>query len=209
MNELRIRHLGLVDFTSTWEAMRQFTGQRQAETADELWILQHEAVFTLGQAGRREHLLDPGAIPVVTTDRGGQVTYHAPGQWVVYPLLDLRRRGWHVRELVDHLEDVLLATLADFSLIGERRAHAPGIYLAGRKIGSLGLRIRRGCSYHGLSLNVAMDMQPWQRIHPCGMADLSMTSLAEACARHDDGLMAEAEASLLHHFQRALCYNRC
>ncbi len=205
MSELLIRHPGLVDFTDTWQAMRQFTEQRTPETADELWILQHPAVFTLGQAGRREHLLDPGTIPVVATDRGGQVTYHAPGQWVVYPLLDLRRRGWHVRDLVDRLEDILIATLADFSLRGERRAHAPGIYIAGRKIGSLGLRIRRGCSYHGLSLNVAMDMQPWQRIHPCGMADLSMTSLAEASDGHgDDTLMAATEAALLRHFQRAL-----
>lgn len=208
MNELRIRHLGQVDFTRTWERMRQFTTTRQADTEDELWLLQHEAVFTLGQAGRPEHVHHVGAIPLVATDRGGQVTYHAPGQWVAYPLIDLRRRKLHVRQLVDLLEDVLIATLNDFAVHGERRAHAPGIYVQGRKIASLGLRIRQGCSYHGLALNVAMDMQPWQGIDPCGMSGLAMTSLQIETRRQDSAvLMDEALDRLQHHFEKALCYN--
>ena len=173
-----IRHLGLVDYASTWQRMQQFTAERTAPTADELWFLQHPPVFTLGMAGRREHLLAPGAIPVVQSDRGGQVTYHGPGQLVVYTLLDLRRAGLGVRDLVTALEQAVIGYAASLGVTAVARPEAPGVYVAGAKLASVGIRIRRGCSYHGLALNVNMDLAPFRRINPCGHAGLDMTQLA-------------------------------
>ncbi len=175
---IRVRDLGEVAYTPTLDAMREFTEQRGAHTPDELWVLQHEAVYTQGVAGRSEHLLAPGDIPVVQVDRGGQVTYHGPGQCVVYLLVDLRRRGLGVRALVDLIEESLVSVLGDLGIHAEADAKAPGVYVEGRKIASLGLRVRRGCSYHGLSLNVDMDLEPFTRINPCGYAGLEVSSLA-------------------------------
>jgi lipoyl(octanoyl) transferase len=158
--------------------MQSFTDERDAATPDEVWFLEHAPVFTQGLNGRREHLLAPGDIPVVGIDRGGQVTYHGPGQLVVYPLIDLRRRGIGVRELVVALETAVIAFAAAHGITANGRRDAPGVYVDGRKLASLGLRIRRGCSYHGLALNVDMDLEPFGRINPCGMAGLQMTQLA-------------------------------
>jgi len=176
--ELRVRRLGRVDYEPTWRAMQRFTDERDAQTADELWLLEHPPVFTLGMSGRREHLLAPGDIPVLDIDRGGQVTYHGPGQLVVYVLLDLRRRGFGVHELVSALEQAVLDYAAALGIPAECRRGAPGIYVRGRKLASVGLRIRRGASYHGLALNVHMDLEPFRRINPCGYPGLEVTELA-------------------------------
>jgi lipoyl(octanoyl) transferase len=174
-----IRHLGQVDFLATWRRMQQFTDARTALTPDELWFLEHPRVFTLGMAGRREHLLAPGDIPVVHTDRGGQVTYHGPGQLVVYALIDLRRAGLGVRDLVTGLEQSVIRYTAQLGITAAARREAPGVYVEGRKLASVGIRIRRGASYHGLALNVNMDLEPFGRINPCGFAGLAMTQLAD------------------------------
>ena len=159
--------------------MRAFTDARDADTPDELWMLQHDPVFTLGQAGRMEHVLAPGAIPVIAVERGGQVTYHGPGQIVGYPLLDLRRLGIGIRELVNRIEQAMIDTLATWNIEAARREGAPGVYVAGAKIGALGLRVRRGCTFHGLAFNVAMDLEPFQRINPCGYAGLAVTQVCD------------------------------
>lgn len=171
--------------------MREFTDGRDATTVDELWFLQHPPVFTQGQAGKSEHLLAPGDIPVVQVDRGGQVTYHGPGQWVAYLLLDLRRRGLGVRALVDLIEAAVIETLAHYGVAGAADPAAPGVYVDGAKIAALGLRIRRGCSYHGVALNVDMDLEPFERINPCGYAGLRVTSLRKELG---DGCPAVREA---------------
>ena len=172
-----IRDLGRVDYESTWRRMQQFTDSRTALTADELWFLEHPPVFTLGMAGRREHLLAPGDIPIVHTDRGGQVTYHGPGQLVVYALIDLRRAGLGVRDLVTGLEQAVVQYAAELGITAAPRPEAPGVYVAGRKLASVGIRIRRRASYHGLALNVNMDLEPFLRINPCGYPGLAMTQL--------------------------------
>lgn len=172
--------------------MRAFTDRRTEATRDELWLLEHPSVFTLGQAGRVEHVLAPGAIPVLPVDRGGQVTYHGPGQLVAYPLLDLRRRSLGVRSLVAAIEDAVIATLARWAITGERRPGAPGVYVGGAKIAAVGLRIRRGCSYHGLALNVAMELGPFARIDPCGYAGLAVTQIADHGGPTDVGTVATA-----------------
>jgi lipoyl(octanoyl) transferase len=172
------RWLGRADYVPTWQAMQEFTATRTAETPDELWLLEHPPVFTVGLAGDPAHLLAPGDIPVVNVDRGGQVTYHGPGQLVAYPLLDLRRNGLSVHGLVQALEDAVIALAASRGLDARARRDAPGVYVDGRKLASLGLRIRRGASYHGLALNVAMDLTPFQRINPCGMPGLEVTQLS-------------------------------
>ncbi|WP_439107602.1 lipoyl(octanoyl) transferase LipB [Congregibacter sp.] len=177
LSTLRIRRLGECDYQQTLDDMRSFTDARSSETPDELWLLQHPAVFTQGLAGREEHLLAPGDIPVIQVDRGGQVTYHGPGQWVVYLLIDLRRRHMGVRALVDLIEQSLVATLDSFGIAAAPDPQAPGVYVDSRKIASLGLRVRRGCSYHGLSLNSNMDLEPFTRINPCGYEGLEVTSL--------------------------------
>ncbi len=180
--ELIVRHLGLAEYLPTLEAMRRLTAERDDTTPDEIWLLQHPRVFTQGQAGKAEHLLAPGDIPVVQVDRGGQVTYHGPGQLVGYLMLDLRRLGLGVRELVTTMELSLVELLAGYGIEAAPRADAPGVYVAGDKIASLGLRVSRGCSFHGLALNVDMDMSPFQRINPCGYADLKMVQLKELVA---------------------------
>jgi lipoyl(octanoyl) transferase len=195
------RHLGQVDYRSTWERMQQFTAARTCETADELWFLEHPPVFTLGMAGRREHLLAPGDIPVVTTDRGGQVTYHGPGQLVVYTLIDLRRAGLGVRDLVTALEQSVIHYAATLGVTAAARREAPGVYVAGRKLASVGIRIRRGCSYHGLALNVNMDLEPFQRINPCGYAGLAMAQLSDSASVSDVGAAA---SGLQPHLRAAL-----
>ena len=174
-----IRKLGLVEYQPTLDAMRLFTDERDSDTPDELWLLQHPRVFTQGQAGKAEHVLAPGDIPVVQVDRGGQVTYHGPGQWVVYLLVDVRRRNMGVRSLVTLIEEGIIALLAEYGIEAVPRADAPGVYTDNSKIASLGLRVRRGCSYHGLALNVDMDLEPFQRINPCGFEGLAVTSMAQ------------------------------
>lgn len=174
-----VRALGLVDYLPTLDAMRHFTDSRGADSPDELWLLQHPPVFTQGQSGKREHVLAPGDIPVIQVDRGGQVTYHGPGQWVLYLMVDLRRTHRGVRDLVDVIEASLVQLLAAYGIAGCVRAGAPGVYVADAKIASLGLRVRHGCSYHGLALNVDMDLEPFGRINPCGYAGLQVTSMAK------------------------------
>lgn len=173
-----LRELGQVEYQPTLQAMQDFTDSRSPDTPDELWLLQHPRVFTQGQAGKAEHLLHPGDIPVIQVDRGGQVTYHGPGQWVLYLMVDLRRRHDGVRDLVDLIERSIVMLLAEYGIEAKPRPEAPGVYVDGAKIASLGLRVRRGCSYHGLALNVDMDLEPFQRINPCGYAGLEVTSMA-------------------------------
>jgi lipoyl(octanoyl) transferase len=174
-----LRFLGIAEYLPTWRAMQQFTDQRAESTRDEIWFLQHPPVFTLGLNGKREHLLAPGDIPVIDIDRGGQVTYHGPGQLVVYPLIDLRRRALGVRELIVALENAVIDYLADLGIVAAGRRDAPGVYVRGAKLASLGLRVRRGASYHGLALNVALDLEPFQRINVCGYAGLAVTQLCD------------------------------
>lgn len=176
---LGVRELGLVEYLPTWQAMQHFTNNRGPQTADEVWLLQHFPVFTQGQAGKAEHLLLPGDIPVVQADRGGQVTYHGPGQLVGYLLLDVRRLGFGVRELVNRIEHSLIDLLAGYGVEAAAKPDAPGVYVNSAKIASLGLRIRNGRSFHGLALNVDMDLEPFQRINPCGYAGLKMTQLRD------------------------------
>ena len=178
---LGIRELGVLDYERTWLAMQRFTDERKLvpDTQDEVWLVQHPPVFTQGQAGKAEHLLLPGDIPVVKSDRGGQVTYHGPGQLVAYLMLDVRRLGYGLRELVTRMEQCLIDLLASYGVSAAAKADAPGVYVDGAKIASLGLRIRNGCSFHGLALNVDMDLEPFRRINPCGYAGLAMTQLRD------------------------------
>ncbi|HEX9707977.1 MAG TPA: lipoyl(octanoyl) transferase LipB [Steroidobacteraceae bacterium] len=185
-----LRRLPRVDYAPTWHAMQAFTDARDPATPDELWFVEHAPVFTQGLNGKPEHLLATGDIPVIGIDRGGQVTYHGPGQLVLYALVDLKRRGIGVRELVRALENSVIALAARYGIEASGRRDAPGVYVGGRKLASIGLRVRRGCSYHGLALNVAMNLEPFGRINPCGMADLAMTQLADEGGTTDvDGTM--------------------
>lgn len=177
MDRLVLRHLDCLPYGDTFAAMRAFTAQRTAQTPDELWLLEHPPVYTQGQAGRPEHLLCATTIPVVQSDRGGQVTYHGPGQVILYALIDLKRRGLGVRELVRHLEGAVIDLCADYGIEAYGREDAPGVYVQGAKLASLGLRVRNGCSYHGVSLNVDMDLTPFANINPCGYQGLVMTQL--------------------------------
>ena len=170
-----VRRLGRRDYRETWEAMREFTDARTPTTASELWMLEHNPVFTQGQAGKPEHLLNPGSIPVIQSDRGGQVTYHGPGQIVIYLLLSLREAGLGVRGLVSAMEDSVIALLGQHDVLAQARPDAPGVYVGDAKIAALGLRVRRGYTYHGLSLNVDMDLEPFSRINPCGYRDMPVT----------------------------------
>ncbi|MXP49106.1 lipoyl(octanoyl) transferase LipB [Pantoea sp. Eser] len=174
---LLVRRSGLRDWQTVSDAMHHYTDQRDSLSRDEIWLVEHPPVFTQGQAGKAEHLLMPGDIPVVQSDRGGQVTYHGPGQQVMYVLIDIKRRRIGVRQLVTALEETVIATLAGFGVSAHARADAPGVYVGEQKICSLGLRIRKGCSFHGLALNVAMNLAPFSRINPCGYAGMSMTQL--------------------------------
>ena len=174
-----LRDFGLVDYVPVWKRMARFAATAGPETREEIWLLSHRPVFTLGQSGKREHLLTPGAIPVIQTDRGGQVTYHGPGQLVVYPLLNLRDRGMGIRQLVDLIETALIETLAETGITAATRSGAPGVYVGEAKIAALGLRIKRGWSYHGLSLNIDMDLAPFSSINPCGFRGLEVTQVAD------------------------------
>jgi lipoyl(octanoyl) transferase len=176
---VHVRHLGRVEYEPTWREMQRFTDERGPASADEIWLLEHPPVFTLGLNGRREHVLAAGDIPVIHVDRGGQVTYHGPGQLVVYPLLDLKRLGLNIRDLVMRLESAVIELCAGYGIEAAGRRDAPGVYVAGRKLASIGLRVRRGGTYHGLALNVVNDLEPFSRINPCGYAGLQVTRLAD------------------------------
>jgi lipoyl(octanoyl) transferase len=198
---LRFKALGRVEYAPTLQAMRDFTAQRGAATEDEVWLLEHPPVFTLGLAGKTEHLLSETDIPVVKIDRGGQITYHGPGQLIAYLLLDLSRRPYKVRQLVERMEDALIALLADYGLKGERLAGAPGVYVDGAKIAALGLRVQKGCTYHGIALNVDMDLAPWQSINPCGYPGMAVAQLRDLAPGVK---MAAVRSALQRHLTEAL-----
>jgi lipoyl(octanoyl) transferase len=194
-----VRRLGRVDYEPTWRAMQRFTDERNAATPDEIWFLEHPPVFTLGMNASVAHVLAPGDIPVVQIDRGGQVTYHGPGQLVVYPLVDLRRARLGVRDVVTALEKSVIQMAAEFGITAEARREAPGIYVGDKKLGSVGIRIRRHCSYHGLAVNVNLNLEPFQRINPCGYQGLQMTQLGELGGPSSVERAADAlEPHLLH-----------
>ncbi len=176
---ITIKHLGRRDYEPVWHAMQAFTDQRDANTRDELWLVEHPPVFTQGLAGKAEHILAAGDIPVIQVDRGGQVTYHGPGQIVAYPMIDLRRHGIGVKSLVNGIEQAIIDTVALYGVTATRLENAPGVYVDGAKIASLGLRIRKGCSFHGLAFNIDMDLEPFQRINPCGFSGLEVIQLAD------------------------------
>jgi lipoyl(octanoyl) transferase len=194
-----VRQLGRQPYEPVWRAMQAFTDRRGPETADELWMVEHDPVFTLGQAGRWEHVLVPGEIPVVPVDRGGQVTYHGPGQIVAYPLLDLRRLGIGVRELVFRIEQAIIDTLENWNIVAARREGAPGVYVADAKVAALGLRVRRGCTFHGLAFNINMDLEPFHRINPCGYQGLAVTQVLDLGG---PGSLAAVEAVLVGELAR-------
>ncbi len=201
---LRIRQLGLADYEPVWRAMQAFTDQRDETTPDELWLVEHPSVFTLGQAGKPEHILNAGDIPVIHVDRGGQVTYHGPGQIVAYPLIDLKRHGIGVKALVNGIEQAIIDTLADYGLRAVRKEKAPGVYVDGKKIASLGLRVRKGRSFHGLAFNVRMDLEPFGRINPCGFVDLQVVSLADY---RPDVEFSEVQQRLVNHLGQCLNFS--
>jgi lipoyl(octanoyl) transferase len=198
---LIVRHLGRVAYEPTWQAMQAFTAQRDSDTPDELWLLEHLPVYTQGQAGKPEHLIAATDIPVVPIDRGGQITYHGPGQLVAYLLVDLRRRGYGVRELVTRMEQAVIDLLAAEGVSAERQAGAPGVYVAGAKIAALGLRVRHGCTYHGLALNVDMDLGPFAAINPCGYAGLAVTQCRDLGVALS---LPQAEQALTHALRAVL-----
>lgn len=200
---LFVRRLGLMDYEPVWRAMQAFTDQRDVDTPDELWLVEHPPVFTQGQAGRAEHLLAPGDIPVIQVDRGGQVTYHGPGQLVAYPLIDISRAKIGVRALVKGIEQVVIDVLKSYGVDAQLLEGAPGVYIDGVKIASLGLRIRRGKSFHGLSFNINMDLEPFQRINPCGFKGLQVTNLSAFA----DVSMDEVENRLITGLSQVLGYN--
>jgi len=195
-----VRDLGRTGYEPVFADMQNFTELREPETLDEIWLTEHESVFTQGQAGKQEHLLAPGDIPVVQSDRGGQVTYHGPGQITAYLLFDLRRQGLGVRDLVTGIEHCMVQTIAGYGISGAPRDDAPGVYVDGDKIGSLGLRVRRGCSYHGLSLNVDMDLEPFSRINPCGLSGMEVTHMANFAPVSMAQVKAELVEVLLDYF---------
>lgn len=195
-NELIVRQLGLRDYETVWREMRYFTDTRHADTTDEIWLLEHPPVFTLGLNGKSEHILDPGDIPIVKCDRGGQVTYHGPGQLIAYLLLDMRRHELGVKALVSKIEQAIIDLLAEHQIHSQRREGAPGIYVNDAKIAALGLRIRKGCSYHGLSLNVDMDLTPFSRINPCGFEGLATDQLRHHTSNID---MSDIKDRLISH----------
>ncbi len=203
MTPVIVRNLGLRDYLPVWQAMQSFTEARNDATVDEIWLLEHPPVFTQGRAGKAKHLLAPGDIPVIQIDRGGQVTYHGPGQLVTYLLLDIRRRNMGVRQLVRAIEQAVVDTLAEWGIAARAEPDAPGVYVEGAKIASLGLRIRRGCTYHGLSLNVDMNLEPFGRINPCGYAGLKVTQIK---ALDGPPGMATVAGALLSHLTRHLRY---
>lgn len=209
--QLTIRQLGEMDYTQVWQAMSAFTDRRDASSCDEIWFVQHPSVFTQGQAGKAEHILAAGNIPIVYADRGGQVTYHGPGQLVAYLMINLKRKGVGVRHLVTVIESAIVEVLAHYGIDSSPRADAPGVYIVGSqsglpeaKIAQLGLRVRRGCSFHGLSLNVDMDLEPFQRINPCGHAGLDVTRMEDHCDQAPS--MAQLSERLIQYFAANLDY---
>lgn len=180
-----VRRLGLAEYEPAWHRMQQFTATRDENSEDEIWLLEHPPVFTLGQAGKMEHLLHDVGIPLVKIDRGGQITYHGPGQLVAYLLIDLRRRDIKVREMVRKMEQALIDLLAEYGIDAQRLSGAPGVYVDGAKIAALGLRVKNGCSFHGLALNVDMDLAPYQAINPCGYAGMAVTQMKDLCGADD------------------------
>lgn len=200
-----VRHLGLVDYEVSWRRMQQFTAARDENSEDEIWLLEHPPVFTLGQAGKAEHLLRDVGIPVIKVDRGGQVTYHGPGQLVAYLLIDLRRRDIKVREMVRKMEQALIDLLAEYGIAGERLSGAPGVYVAGAKIAALGLRVKNGCSFHGLALNVDMDLSPYQAINPCGYAGMAVTQMKDLVTKTGEHIdLAFIGGRLVEHLKAQL-----
>lgn len=200
-HKLIVRELALMDYATVWQAMKNFTDSRDETSADELWLVEHPSVFTQGQAGKEEHLLMPGDIPVVKVDRGGQVTYHGPGQQVIYFLINIRRKKMGVRELVTLLENGIIAALAEYNIDAYAKKDAPGVYVEEKKIASLGLRIRKGCSFHGLALNVNMDLSPFNRINPCGYAGLEIIQTADISSLNT---MTQAKDALITHLAALL-----
>jgi len=190
LRQVLVRELGRQVYAPVWHAMQAFTDARDADTEDELWLVEHEPVFTQGQAGKPEHVLAPGDIPVVAVDRGGQITYHGPGQIVAYPMLDLRRLGIGVRQLVCRIEQAIINTLEEWNIVAQRREGAPGVYVDDAKIAALGLRVRRGCSFHGLAFNIAMDLEPFSRINPCGYRGLAVTQMTDLGAATHPAIVA-------------------
>jgi len=201
---LFIRQLGLQDYEPVWRQMQQFTDQRDESTEDELWLVEHPPIFTLGMNGKPEHLLDPGEIPVIKIDRGGQVTYHGPGQLVAYLLIDIKRRKLGIRAMVEKIEQAIIDLLADYQIQARGRRDAPGVYVGDAKIAALGLRVRRGCTFHGLALNVNMDLEPYSRINPCGYAGLEVTQLSDLGG--PDAIEAVTKP-LTQYLARHLAYN--
>ena len=203
MSAPAVRWLGRKAYEDVWAEMRTFTDRRTPSDADEIWFVEHPPVFTLGTRTDPSHLLAPGDIPIVQTDRGGQVTYHGPGQLVAYVLLDLKRLGLGIRALVQALEQALIDTLAPHGVEAAARREAPGVYVEGKKVAALGLRVRRHCTYHGMAINVAMDLEPFRRIRPCGFADLEVTQLRDLCGIDTlDALRTELEPNLLARLYR-------
>lgn len=196
-NVLIVRNLGRRDYESVWREMEAFTRERTADTVDELWFVEHPSVYTQGVGGKAEHVLDPHGIPVVRTNRGGQVTYHGPGQIVAYTLLDIRRKKINVRQLVSHLERAVIELLQDYGVAAEARADAPGVYVDGDKVAALGLRVSRGCSYHGLALNVDVNLSPFDWINPCGYQGLKVTRMRDlGITESRDAIRAKLERIL-------------
>jgi lipoyl(octanoyl) transferase len=202
-NSVHIRHLGLQDYHSCWQAMREFTDKRNENTQDEIWLLEHPPVFTQGQNGKAEHILNSGDIPVVPIDRGGQITYHGPGQLVAYTLIDIKRKKLNIREFVTILEKSIINTLLTYNIQAASQCKAPGVYVDNKKICSIGLRVRRGCSYHGLALNVDMDLEPFSRINPCGFSQLKMTQITHLAP---SATLPGAGAQLIHFLSDILGY---
>ncbi len=199
-----IRQFGQMEYLPTWEAMREFTDQRNNETDDEIWLLEHPPVFTQGQAGKEEHLLDSGSIPVIQIDRGGQITYHGPGQLICYVLLNLRRLDLTIKKLINLLEQSIIDLLEQYGIKSERRVNAPGIYVDQAKIAALGLRVKKGCTFHGLALNVKMDLEPFSRINPCGFPGMSVTQLSDLGIDRD---ISEINSDLINILCTHLNYN--
>ena len=196
---MHIENLGLRPYQEIWDAMRAYTAARDATSEDQIWLVQHPPVYTQGQAGKPEHLLAPGDIPVIQIDRGGQITYHGPGQIIMYLLLDIRRAGIGIRELVSLIEKTVIGYLQEQGISAHSRADAPGVYVDGKKIASLGLRVRHGCTYHGVALNVDMNLEPFTRINPCGLVGMQMTQLRDLCVLHETDAAGRALAT---RFQR-------
>ena len=204
-NQLVVKRLGRQDYEPIWKAMHEFTDNRPEETCDQVWLVEHNPVFTQGQAGNDEHFINTGDIPVVQSDRGGQVTYHGPGQLVAYFLINLRRKKLGVRDLVTHIENLVINTLKKYNIESAARPDAPGVYVDGKKICSLGLRIRKGCSFHGLALNVNMDLSPFLRINPCGYAGMEMVQMSQLGGPDD---LTQVEAALVDELVTLLGYEQ-